>query len=203
MTPFTRFYWKLYARCVGCIAFVAAAACVSILWLVDQETRETGEQALRSSTARAVDLVRPFLEGRSDSRLATSLHQLAEGTDTRFTVVGRDGTVLLDTEPSSGDMGNLLKRQEIYAARVLGTGLSTQYLKERDELAAYAALPVYGNDGTLLGFVRGFAHIPVRYAAGQGDRKSDLLALILISGLALSLAVLPLLGTYFTYRRMA
>ena len=100
-------------------------------------------------------------------------------------------------------MENMLKRQEIYAARVLGTGLSTQHVKERDKLAAYAALPVYGGDGALLGFVRGFAHIPVRYAAGQGDRKSDMLALILIGALGLSLAVLPVLGTYFTYRRMA
>ncbi len=203
MTPFTRFYWTLYARCVGCIALVAAAACVSIIWLFDQETRETGEQALRASTARAVSLVRPFLEGRGDAAAATGLSQLARETNTRLTIVGRDGTVLLDTEQSPGKMENLLKRQEIQAARLLGTGLSTQYVKERDELAAYAALPVYGSGGALLGFVRGFAYIPVRYAASQGDRKSDLLAFILIGGLALALAVLPVLGTYFTYRRMA
>ena len=183
MTPFTRFYWTLYARCVGCIALVATVACVSIIWLFDQETRETGEQALRASTGRAVSLVRPFLEGRGDAAVVTGLRQLAE--------------------QGPGRIENLLNRQEIHAARLLGTGFSTQYVKERDQLAAYAALPVYGSAGALLGFVRGFAHIPVRYAASQGDRKSDLLALILIGGLALALAVLPVLGTYFTYRRMA
>ena len=203
MTPFTRFYWKLYARCVVCIAFAAALACVSIVWLVDQETRETGEEALRASTARAVELARPFLEGRGDGGAVTGLSQLAESTQTRFTVAGSNGSVLVDTAQRPETMGNIIKRPEIHAARVLGSSLSTEYFREHDQLAAYAALPVYGGDGAMLGFVRGYSHIPVRYAAAQGDRKSDLLALTLIGGLALALAVLPVLGTYFTFRRMA
>ena len=203
MTPFVRFFLKLYARCVTCIAVAAAVACGSIIWLVDQDTRESGQQALRSSTAQATKLVRPFLEGRNDRPVAEILARLAERTDMRFTLAGSDGAVLVDTEQNPALMDNVFKRQEIHAARVLGTGLSTKYVAERDELAAYVALPVYGSNGALLGYVRGFTHIPARYAAAQGDRKSDLVALILIGGLALALAVVPVLGTYFTFRRMA
>ncbi len=203
MTPFTRFFWKLYARCVTCIAVAAAVACGAIIWLVDQETRESGQQALRANTAQAAKLVRPFLEGRRDRPVAEILGRFAERTDVRFTLAGSDGAVLVDTEQDAALMDNVFKRQEIHTARVFGMGLSSKYVAERDELAAYVALPVYGSDGALLGYVRGFDHIPARYGAAQGDRKSDLVALILIGGLALALAVAPVLGTIFTFRRMA
>ncbi len=203
MSPFTRFFWKLYARCVTCIAVAAALACGGIIWLVDQETRESGQQALRANTAQAAKLVRPFLEGRSDRPVAEVLGRFADRTDVRFTLVGSDGAVLVDTEQDAALMDNVFKRQEIHAARVLGMGLASTYVAERDELAAYVALPVYGRDGALLGYIRGFDHIPARYGAAQGDRKSDLVALILIGALALALAVVPVLGTYFTFRRMA
>ncbi len=203
MISITRFFWKRYTECVLCIFGVVAVVCCIILWLVDQDTREKGEQALLANAMVVEEMVRPYLQGHSDASLADRLRNQAIKAEMRFTVLASDGTVLLDTEQDPVSMGNQATRHEIYAARVVGLGRSMKYVQARDELATYIALPVRGEQDEFLGFVRSFGYISATREASRNDSKTDLLVFVLIAGLALAVAVGPLLGTYLTYRRVA
>lgn len=203
MIPITRFFWKIYTECLLCIFGVLAVVCCLIFWLVDQDTRERGEQALLANAAMVKEMARPYLQGHMDALLADRLSELAIRNEMRFTVLASDGSVLLDTDQDPMSMPNLATRHEIYAARVVGLGRTMKYVKARDELATFIAVPVRGEQGELLGYVRSFGYISATREGSGTDVRTDLIVLVLISGLALAVAVGPLLGTYLTFRRVA
>jgi len=205
MGTFSHEFWRIYARCAVSVCATAAIACVLIFWLVDKDVRERGarEQALLTQANMLKEMAGPLLKGRSDPSLTTRVHMLAARSDMRFTVIGPDGTPLLDTERDPSAMGALRSRAEILAARAVGLGRSRQYIEARNEWAFYLALPVYDQDKTLIGYVRSFGYVPYAHADPGEDRRFRWATLAILAGMTLALALWPLLGTYFTFRRIA
>jgi len=205
MNAFPSDFWRLYARCAVGVCATAALACVLIFWLVDRDVRERGarEQALLTQAHMLKEMATPLLDGHPNASLAARVRTLAARSDMRFTVIAPDGTPLLDTERDPGTMGALRDRGEIRAARTVGLGRSRQYVEERNEWAFYLALPVYDQDNALIGYVRSFGYVPYAHADPGEDRRFRWAFLAILAGMTLALALWPLLGTYFTFRRIA
>lgn len=205
MGAFPSVFWRIYARCAVGVCAAAALACLLVVWLVDKDAGERGvrEQALLTQAHVLKEIAKPLIRGHSDPALNARIRKLAARTDMRVTVIARDGTPLLDTERDPSTMRTMRNRAEIRAARAVGLGRSRQYIEERDEWAFYVALPVYDQEKALMGYVRTFGYVPYAHSDPGEDRRFRWAMLAILAGITLALALWPLLGTYFTFRRIA
>ncbi len=79
--------------------------------------------------------------------------RLGEQTDTRFTIIAADGTVLGDSEENPVNMENHANRPEISDALNTGSGESTRYSTTLGQKMMYIAVPI-SNQGDILGIAR-------------------------------------------------
>ena len=107
---------------------------------LEQEARITAEASLTSLLG----------QGDSPDILAK---KLGRETDTRFTIIVADGTVLGDSIESPATMENHAGRPEVQEALALGIGGSTRYSTTLQLQMMYVAVTVYDQD-TLLGIAR-------------------------------------------------
>src|SRR4051812_23132879 len=84
----------------------------------------------------------PTLDDAGRRRLADAARVLRA----RITLVGGDGTVLLDTDADAARMENHNNRPEVQAARRSGTGSGVRFSRTLDERAVYVAQLLDPND---------------------------------------------------------
>jgi two-component system phosphate regulon sensor histidine kinase PhoR len=107
---------------------------------LEQEAKITAEASLAS------------LQGQGDSP-DTLAKKLGEETDSRFTIIAADGTVLGDSIEDPNTMENHAARPEVMDALAQGIGESTRYSTTLQKQMMYVAVPVFNQD-TLLGIAR-------------------------------------------------
>lgn len=96
----------------------------------------------------------PYLLAASGvSDLDIFVKQLGDSTETRFTVIRTDGTVLADSDENPAEMDNHAARPEIRDAFSAGYGEATRYSTTVEERLMYIAVPVI-EDGVTLGVAR-------------------------------------------------
>jgi two-component system phosphate regulon sensor histidine kinase PhoR len=107
------------------------------------------EQRLRSAVEIfASQLTAAALTG-DNARLQERVQAVGEVTGIRFTLISRDGAVLAESFPVSGDMQNHLHRPEIQMAQKSGVGIVTRLSKTLQTELVYVAIPVREGDEVL------------------------------------------------------
>jgi len=152
----SRLFWKLFLTYAGLI-LLAVSVCISIVsgWqeglLVEQVRRRLHD----SASLLRDDLGGSLAAGRSEA-LQRKVRSLGEQTQTRFTLVSDDGTVLADSEQEGlaevAEMENHLSRKEFVGAARFGEGLSRRISPTLGEPFLYIAIAVE-QDEILLGYV--------------------------------------------------
>jgi two-component system phosphate regulon sensor histidine kinase PhoR len=139
-----------------------------------QMVKETHLEALRASMLRELKIIQTTTEWVGLNERA---RQLKEINDTRVTFIDADGTVLGDSEHDPSTMNNHLSREEIIQASKEGVGYAIRYSDtvERDML--YAAIPVYDDGDTRLGYLR------IAMSLEAIDAITNRMWLLLIAGL--------------------
>jgi len=120
---------------------------------VEKETLKEIEQSLnvRATLLKGIALDIFFASSKKkDQELIKSLGKV---TNTRFTIIKLDGTVLADSQEDPNSMDNHANRPEILAAHSQGHGITTRFSKTIDINMMYFAIAVK-SEGDLLGYVR-------------------------------------------------
>jgi two-component system phosphate regulon sensor histidine kinase PhoR len=155
--PSSRLFWKLLLACVG-LSFVAVV--VFGLILSDQLQYQIVKQVDRRMRDTAELLSAEFsehLQSAPNEALQQRVRKLGIDTNTRFTLIGADGSVLADSdEKTLADvlaMGDHRDRPEIVQARTRGDGHSVRPSTTLGAPHRYFALRV-DIDGKPAGYVR-------------------------------------------------
>lgn len=94
-----------------------------------------------------------FLAQDNGATIDALAKKLGEQTDTRFTIIAIDGTVLGDSEEDPAAMENHAARPEVIDALSAGLGESTRYSTTLEQDMMYVAVPV-SYQGEVLGVAR-------------------------------------------------
>ncbi len=116
-----------------------------------QMVKETHLEALRMSMLRELRIIETTTEWTDLQQKALQLMKLNE---TRVTFIDADGIVLGDSEHDPNEMNNHLNRDEITQAAKGKVGYSIRYSETVKRDMLYAAIPIYENGDTQLGFLR-------------------------------------------------
>jgi two-component system, OmpR family, phosphate regulon sensor histidine kinase PhoR len=176
---------RIFLKALAAFATVIAVATLTM----DISIRRTWESSMRSDIERLLVQNAQDFALRIQNDQQHSLQQMAEEeariTQTRVTIIGRDGTVLADSEANPKAMENHARRPEVAAALAGQNGTSTRLSKTVGTEFLYVAVPSGGNVARLaypLAAIR--SHI--------SDIRNTLLratALALLVALALAIAV--------------
>ncbi len=176
---------RIFLKALAAFATVIAVATLTM----DISIRRTWADSLRSDIERLLLQSAQGFAWRIRNDHQHSLQQMAEEeariTQTRVTIIGRDGTVLADSEADPKTMENHAARPEVAAALAGQNGTATRLSKTVGTEFLYVAVPSGGNVARLaypLAAIR--THI--------SDIRNTLLrstALALLFALALAIAV--------------
>ncbi|MCC8181041.1 MAG: hypothetical protein LIP23_09060, partial [Planctomycetes bacterium] len=102
------------------------AALIPLAWIGARTLSSSyRESAARETTSSARMLALALASGetaRSPGELARRVRQAREASGARFTIIGRDGTVIADSDENADRMENHLNRPEVQAAIAGGAG---------------------------------------------------------------------------------
>lgn len=194
----SRLFLKLFAVYAGLIV-LAVAACSAIVagWQEDQLVEQVRRRLRDSAILLRDDLQQRLLSDSRDS-LQRKIQDLGQQTDTRFTVLDAEGTVLADSEQPSlaevAKMSNHLGRPEFIQAGHSGDGFSRRLSPTMRVPYFYYAVSIESDQQTI-GYVR--AAQPSTAIAAQA---SELRRLILLAGIGVGLAGLA--ATFLLTRRI-
>jgi two-component system phosphate regulon sensor histidine kinase PhoR len=187
--------WRLYTG----YAVIILLSTLTVGVLLSRQLADNNlEEIERSLAARAellTEIARPALlqPGPLEPSLQASIVSLGASTDSRLTVVARDGRVIADSHESPSSMDNHGQRPEILAALATGSGLSSRFSQTLQQQMTYIAKPVLDNEEAI-GVVR------VSLTLSTIDsRLADLRTAILLSAMLVSVVAL-LIGFYFAKR---
>lgn len=116
-----------------------------------QMVKETHLEALRTSMLRELRIIQTTTEWAD---LQEKAQQLMRMSETRITFIDADGIVLGDSEHDPNVMDNHLHRAEVSQASKEGVGYSIRYSDTVKRDMLYAAIPVYEEGNTQLGYLR-------------------------------------------------
>jgi two-component system phosphate regulon sensor histidine kinase PhoR len=94
-----------------------------------------------------------FLSPNKQEELDALAKEMGEQTDTRFTIIAVDGTVLGDSDQDPATMENHAGRPEVKDALATGIGESTRYSTTLKQKMMYVAVPI-SYQGEILGVAR-------------------------------------------------
>jgi two-component system phosphate regulon sensor histidine kinase PhoR len=154
----SRLFWKLMLACAG---LNLAAAVVFGIILSDWQQERILEQVDRRLHDNAhvvgAELADLIQSGRSEA-LQERVRRMGRETETRFTLVALDGTVLADSQRATladvEAMDNHRDRPELVQARTRGQGTSLRPSATLDATQRYFALRVAAANGDPIGYVR-------------------------------------------------
>jgi two-component system, OmpR family, phosphate regulon sensor histidine kinase PhoR len=181
----SRILWKLFSGYVVLILLSTIIVGFLVSRQVENETLVEIEQSLdvRATLLRSVALE----SFHTDTNIQKRIRTLGLNTNTRFTIIKPDGTVLADSEEDPATMDNHANRPEILAAGSHGQGITNRFSDTVDKEMMYYAIPVE-KEGHFLGYVR--TSLPLSVI---DDRLSHVRATVLFS-IAMSILVALILG---------
>src|SRR5258708_6172157 len=175
-------------------AFVAVIAVATLT--LDISIRRTWENSLRSDIERLLVQNAQGFALRIQNDHQHSLQQMAEEeariTETRATIIARDGTVLADSEADPKTMENHAGRPEVAAALRGATGTDTRRSHTVGVEFFYVAIPVPGGDK-----VARLAYPASSIRSHMAEIRSNLLratALALLFALVLAVVVAQIIS---------
>ncbi|PHR89019.1 MAG: PAS domain-containing sensor histidine kinase [Blastopirellula sp.] len=149
----SRLSWKLYAT-YATLTLISTAVLVAILSSQLKEIVSNRiEQRLHDSAIILRDNLTDVFPSGSSPILQARLKRLGDQTDSRFTLVFEDGTVIGDSEEDPAVMENHRDRQELIQARSQEFGVSQRPSPTLGIPMMYVALRV-GTKEAPIGFVR-------------------------------------------------
>lgn len=156
---------------------------------MNRRYRRSLEEILSARVGLARESLRPHLSALARTKpLQAAARRLARETGVRLTVVGRDGTVLADSEQDAAAMSSHAGRPEVRQALAGGTGVAVRRSVTLGVPMLYLALPV--REGrTTLAVVRGALPMDQIARELRRTRAVVLTAALLAAGLALLLSV--------------
>jgi two-component system, OmpR family, phosphate regulon sensor histidine kinase PhoR len=176
---------RIFLKALAAFATVIAVATLTM----DISIRRTWENSMRSDIERLLVQNAQGFALRIQNDHQHSLQQMAEEeariTQTRVTIISRDGTVLADSEADPKAMENHAGRPEVAAALAGQNGMSTRLSKTVGTDFLYVAVPSGGNVARL-------AYPLAAIRSHLSDIRNTLLratALALLVALALAIAV--------------
>lgn len=148
-----RLVWQLYPSYLLLILLVLLA----VGWFVSGELRSFHYQQTADDLRARALLVEHQLQGQiSEShqlRLSQLVKKLGAQSDTRITIIQKDGRVLADSHEEALQMDNHGQRPEVLEAFAGKQGMSIRFSKTLGQSLMYVALPIY-DEGQLVGSIR-------------------------------------------------
>lgn len=195
--PHSKLLWRLY---LGYLAiFMMTSLIIGVL--VSKQINEYSLHEIEGTLAARVELLaeisKHYLTDPGNSDLADALQRtitrLDENTQSRLTIITRDGRVLADSREAPQDMDNHLGRPEIIDAKTHGTATITRYSQTLEQNMMYLALRVV-LAGETIGFVRVSKPLSIIDA-----KLAQLRTIILLAAVTAAIVAL-LMGYYFARR---
>ncbi|HIG41995.1 MAG: ATP-binding protein [bacterium] len=189
--------WRLYAGYV-----VIILICTLIVgFLVGRQVTENELQEIHHSLAVRSELLaevaRRALNREDQEAFNATLQEkivtLGKNTESRLTVIAKDGFVIADSRESPQNMDNHLQRPEIMQARELGSASTSRYSRTLQREMMYRALMVIDGQQPI-GFVR------VSLPLSTIDEKLSQLRWIVLLGAGIAGLAALILGLYFAKR---
>ena len=149
----SRFLWKLYAGYAVLIILTTSLVGVLVGRRLERDSLAEADIRLREKAHLLRALGQPRLEGVDLAGFQDEIHQLGAETDTRYTVIRRDGLVIADSHEDPAVMDDHGSRPEILEAAQRGVGEASRFSDTLRTEMMYLALRV-DRDGRRLGFVR-------------------------------------------------
>ena len=191
----SRILWKLYAGYVALILLSTIVVGVLVSNQVEEETLIEIERSLDVRAALLSDVASESFSLSSHLQVQERFRTLGDKTNTRYTIIKSDGTVIADSEENPGTMDKHANRPEVLAARSHGFGMATRFSNTIDTKMMYFALSVH-KEGLLLGYVR--TSLPLSVIDSRLSRIRN----IVLFGMGVSIFVALLLG-FFVARGFA
>ena len=191
----SRILWKLYAGYVALILLSTIVVGVLVSNQVEEETLIEIERSLDVRAALLSDVASESFSLSSHLQVQERFRTLGDKTNTRYTIIKSDGTVIADSEENPGTMDKHANRPEVLAARSHGFGMATRFSNTIDTNMMYFALSVH-KEGLLLGYVR--TSLPLSVIDSRLSRIRN----IVLFGMGVSIFVALLLG-FFVARGFA
>ncbi|MEA3348766.1 MAG: hypothetical protein U9Q39_06895, partial [Pseudomonadota bacterium] len=148
----SRILWKIYAVFVVIILLAAIIVTGGVSRLIEQRTLGEVRQTLEVRTLLLSSLVLPHL-GEDAATLQSMIKKLGDDTRTRFTLIGKKGVVLADSDKEPASMDNHAQRPEVLDSQHYGIGIATRFSDTLQTDMMYLARPIR-NQRKLLGYAR-------------------------------------------------
>jgi two-component system phosphate regulon sensor histidine kinase PhoR len=144
------FFWKIFGGTVAVILITAFVVYLAALPTISRSLEQETEQLVQNEARVAAELCREVLDPETGEFRLEGLRRAAERLDgSRLTLIGVDGTVLLDSQRDPATMDAHHTRPEI-----LRPGeVVTRYSRTLEKEMTYVALPIEV-DGALYGYSR-------------------------------------------------
>jgi len=187
---FRRLRWRIALPYVALILVATLGLTVYLSDQVRQVRLADLEAQLLADARLLAGSAAPLLQGETEPEALDELTpRWAALLGARVTVVGADGTVLGESHEDRAQMGNHLNRPEVQQALAAGQGSSRRYSATLGYEMMYAAVPIQGDGGQVLGVMRVALPLGAIEASAGRLRQSIVLAGLLVALLAALLAV--------------
>ena len=174
----SRLFWKVFLGFVGLIVLSAAVFGYLVTEGQENQVSEQLRERLRVSAVLLGQMVKESIDSEDRERLQAEVRRLGQETQTRFTVVDLNGTVLADSGRSTlaevKQMDNHRNRPELLDAANTGTGESERYSDTMQSPLVYYALRIERDDRPV-GLAR--AALPVQALQQRYQRIRGLVVL--------------------------
>lgn len=148
----SRFFWKIYLT--FSILFLSTTVVVSwvVVNRVQSALQDTAFDSLRGKVALLMPAAADALSGKVGD-VEALIHALGATSDTRITLIAKDGHVISDSLADWHETNNHLDRPEIQQSILRPFGFSERFSETLGERMLYAAKAIKSGD-ELIGFVR-------------------------------------------------
>ncbi len=181
-----RLVWQLYPSFLLLILLVLLA----VGWFVSVELRTFHYRQTADDLRARAQLVEHQLKGQiSDSRqnrLKQLVKQLGERSNTRITIILKNGRVVADSHENADQMDNHGQRPEVLQALANQQGMSIRFSNTLGQSLMYVAVPV-SDGGQLVGTIR--TALPV---SDIDDTLKGIYWQLLLGGLVIAALLAPI-----------
>jgi two-component system phosphate regulon sensor histidine kinase PhoR len=178
--------WQLYPSYLLLVFLVLLA----VVWYISGELRNFHYRQTANDLRARAQLVEYQLQGlfsENPSQLLISLvKRLGEESETRITIIQKDGRVLADSQEEAAQMDNHRQRPEVQQAFTQEMGTSVRFSNTRGQSLMYVAIPVF-RGGELVGSIRTALPVSDIDATLQGIHRQ-----LLFGGLLIAILLAPL-----------
>jgi two-component system phosphate regulon sensor histidine kinase PhoR len=190
----SQYFWRSYCGYVLVAIIAIVLLCLMQLRSNAGAERSATQLQLQAHARLLAAAMADPLRTADMATIASRAASLTETTLLRVTVIGQDGTVLVDTREQPERMDNHLHRPEVQMAIARGLGEADRYSETLQQSLMYAAVPVLDGD-RLLGVARVARNVEdIRQA--QQDRRTS----VYVAGFT-TLVLVLMLGLFLAWRK--